>query len=363
LITGADGYVGGHVAARLLNGDDDRLLLAVRAADPAEFALKQQRLAHRLGRKAEGRVAYLAFDVRRDDDGFRDLDPLPVTRIVHAAAATRLNVDYDLARSVNVAGTARMLDWAHRCPVLQRFAFISTLYAAGRLRGAIAEEPLPDAGFVNNYEWSKWAAEQIVLDAATSLPVSVLRLPTLVADDDTGQVTQYNAFHNTLKLLFYGLLSLLPGDPSAPVPVATASFVSSAIVRLLDPVVPNGIFHVCHDSSDTTTLGRLIDTAFTAFEGDERFRRRGLVRPVYYDRGGFADLLENARLSRGTSLSESLDSVATFAEQLYLAKDFGNKALRAHWPAYAASDPAELTATTTKYLVATRWGRQLKEIA
>ena len=70
--------------------------------------------------------------------------------------------------------------------------------------------------------------------------MSVLRLPTIIADGDDGQVTQYNAFHNTLKLYFYGLLSLVPGDPSTPVSLATAAFTTAAITRLLDPAVADG---------------------------------------------------------------------------------------------------------------------------
>ena len=175
---------------------------------------------------------------------------------------------------------------------------LSTLYSAGQRSGEVAERQHSDAGFANHYEWSKWAAEQAVLSAA-DLPVSVLRLPTIIADGDDGQVTQYNAFHNTLKLYFYGLLSLVPGNPSTPVSLATASFTTSAIIRLLDPAVADGIYHVCPDPADTPTLGQLLTTAFAVFEQDSSFRRRQLLTPEYCDQESFDDLVAAASRFRG----------------------------------------------------------------
>jgi len=249
LITGADGYVGRRVAAALLEAGDDHLVLAVRAGDTAEFAAKRAALQRTLPSAAADRISFAAADLRRRG-ALDQVDRRAVTRIVHAAAVTRFNVEWDVARRVNVEGTTRLAAFAATCPNLQRLALLSTLYSAGRRSGEVAERQHADAGFANHYEWSKWAAEQTVL-SATDLPVSVLRLPTIIADGDDGQVTQHNAFHNTIKLYFYGLLSLVPGNPSTPVSLATAAFTTSAITRLLDPAVADGIYHICPDPADT----------------------------------------------------------------------------------------------------------------
>jgi nucleoside-diphosphate-sugar epimerase len=360
LITGADGYLGGHLAARVLAGNDEQIVLAVRAADTAEFRDKQARLARRLPPGVTERVSYACVDVRRPDP-FRDLDPEPVTQVVHAAAVTRLNVGYADALAVNVEGTSRAIEWARRCPRLQRFALISTLYASGRMQGMVGEGPLPDSGFVNHYEWSKWESERIVIQAAADIPVSILRVPTLIAEDDSGRVVQFNAFHNTLKLLFYGLLSFFPGTPATKLPVSTAAFVSAAMTRLLDASVPDGVHNVCPDS--TATLGELMDAAFTVFERDDRFRRRRMARPAYCDSDHFTNALLADRNERVGAVSTSLDSVAPFAEQLCIVKEFQTAGLRTHWPDYEAPDPVELAAAATSYLVETRWGRHLEETA
>jgi nucleoside-diphosphate-sugar epimerase len=362
LITGADGYLGRRVAAALLSAGDDRLVLALRAAGDGELADKRAQLERALPPAAaeRGRVSFVAADLTRDG-ALDQVDPRPVTRIVHAAAVTRFNVDRDLARRVNLAGTARLTAFAARCAGLRRLALLSTLYSAGVRVGDIAERRHDDAGFANHYEWSKWAAEETVL-AAGGLPASVLRLPTVIADGDDGQVCQYNAFHNTLKLYFYGLLSLLPGRPSTPLSLATAAFTTAAITRLADPAVPAGIYHVCPDPADTPRLDELITTAFGVFERDQRFRRRQVLRPAYCDQESFNDLVAAAsRFRGGGPIQESLASVAPFGNQLYLPKTFRNDALRAAWPGYRAPDPVALVAAVAERLVASRWGRQKEE--
>ena len=362
LITGADGYVGAHVAERVLADSDDRVVLAFRAANPAEFGDKQARLVARFGPDPTGRVSYASVDLRQTDP-FGGLDPQHVTRIVHAAAATQLNVSYADAQAVNVEGTARCLDWARQCPRLDRFALISTLYVAGRQRGNVTETPLRDAGFVNHYEWSKWECERIANDAALDLPIAILRVPTIIAEDSSGRVVQFNAFHNTLKLLFYGLLSQVPGDPDARVPVATASFVSAALGCLLGPDAPLGFYNVCPDPISTPTLQQLIDAAFDVFEQDDSFGRRRVARPAVCDSSHFATTLSSVAETQGGAVSVSLKSVAPFAEQLGLGKQFPNHNLRAEWLDYRAPDPVALARATTSYLVRTRWGRHLKETA
>ncbi len=356
LLTGADGYLGRRVAAALLEAGDDRLVLALRAADAAEFAAKREGLKRVLVPSDVGRVSFVAADLRCDG-ALEQVDRRAITRIVHAAAVTRFNVEREVARRVNVEGTARLAEFATGCDNLQRLALLSTLYSAGRRRGPVAEHRHHDAGFANHYEWSKWAAEEELL-TARDLPVSVLRLPTIVADGDTGNVVQYNAFHNTMKLYFYGLLSLVPGDPSTPLSLATAAFTTSAIACLVDPACADGIYHVCPDPAHTPTLDQLMTTAFAVFEHDEHFRRRQLLSPVYCDEDSFENLVAAASRFRGGPIQESLASIAPFGTQLYLSKTFRNDTLRASWPGYRAPDPVALVEAVCEHLVASRWGRK-----
>src|SRR5215510_6658944 len=129
LITGADGYIGRRVAAALLEAGDDRLILAVRARDATELADKRAALERMLPPPAIGRISFVAADLR-GDRALDQIDGRPVTRIVHAAAVTRFNVERDVARRVNIEGTVRLAAFAARCAKLRRLALLSTLYSA-----------------------------------------------------------------------------------------------------------------------------------------------------------------------------------------------------------------------------------------
>jgi nucleoside-diphosphate-sugar epimerase len=314
LLTGASGYVGGQLADTL-GGDVIPLV------------------------RTPGGAGDLCAP-----DAFAGIDPGQVTRIVHAAAVTRFNVDRETARRVNLEGTIRVAEFAERCPRLESLVYLSTLYAAGRRTGDIPEEALADPGFVNEYEWSKHAAETALLER--DLPVRIARLPTLIADDDAGgSVGQHNAFHSTLKLYYSGLLSLLPGDPGTPLTLASAGYAVRALLEATDPVT-----HACPAPGDTITLGELIDIAFNVFEKDENFRRRMLLRPLPCDLASFRDLAGAAAGMRGGPVSEALGSVAPFAEQLYLPKVF--QARRAH-----PVDTRRLVENVCATLVECRFGR------
>lgn len=357
LLTGADGYLGGNLARAILASSDQHLVLPVKGtAGDDGFADKCRRLDRELGPIGRGRVTIVPADLRRPD-ALADVDPRRVNHVVHSAAVTRFNVEYDEALAANVDGTARVADFAARCEHLQRLTIISTLYAAGRRRGDVPEERLDETTFVNHYEWSKWACEDYVLRTYGDLPCSVLRLPTIVAEDDTGLVIQQNAFHNTLKLYYYGLLSVVPGDRITPINIATAEFAVNGVMHLLDLAVPAGVYHVCPGPESVTGLGALLDTVFDLFDLSQDYRRRKLLRPVYCDEESFYDLVAASSTMRGGPIYQGLMSVAPFARQLFLPKDWRNDSLRAAWPGYKVPNPLDLVNSTVNWLVATRWGR------
>jgi len=355
LITGADGYVGRLLAARLLASGDE-LVLTVRAADAAELDAKRAFLRGVLP-AADGRVTVMPVDLR-DGEGLAAVNPRPVTRIVHSASVTRFNIDRDTARQVNVDGTARICEFARSCGRLERLLLLSTVYSTGRRTGRLDEAMYDDAaGFVNHYEWSKWEAERLALTGYRDvLPLSVLRLATVVADDEGGAVTQYNAFHHTLKLFFYGLLSVIPGDETTPIHVTSGEYSAAAAERVLDPDVPSGIYHAL--APHPPTLRELIDTAFAAFETDPTFRRRSMLRPLFCDIESFLDLVHVARASRSSLVLGALETVVPFADQLYLHKDVTSDRLLAEWPGHRVPDARALVTGTCEYLVATHWGRK-----
>lgn len=268
-------------------------------------------------------------------------------------------MDRDLAELVNVEGTRHALALARTCPSLESFSLIGTVYSSGLQVGRVAEEAHHDhAGFANAYEWSKWAAEQLVLREANDLPWRMLRVATVAADDDTGAVSHYIAFHETLKLCFYGLLALLPGCGDTPLYFVTRAFAIDAIARLSDPARAGGIYHVAHDRAASITLDQVLDIAFAEFEAVDDFKKKRILRPLLADEQSFALMVDGVTSFAGSLVTQALANVAPFARQLYVAKDLDNSRLRTALGDYQAPNAAQLVRDTCRQLVATRWGRR-----
>ncbi len=359
LVTGAGGYLGRRLGRRFLDRGDHEVVLTVRTE------AGRSALAHDLA-PASARAQIVVADLGAPDP-FTDVDERlrrRITHIVHAAAVTRFNVDRELARQVNVEGTGHVVTLARQCPHLVRLAHLSTVYATGLREGVILEEPDDGAaGFANAYEWSKGAAERCVVDQGDDLPWTVARVATVVADDESGRVTQHNAFHETLKLCFYGLLSLLPGRADTPLYFVTGDAVTDAVARLSDPAAPGGVYHVAPDRSATLTLEQVLDLAFTRFEQDEEFRHKRILRPLLADRESFELLVGGVSSFAGSLVHRALANVAPFARQMYVAKVLDNRRLGAALPQHRAPDPAALVTATVDHLVESRWGRRSEVVA
>lgn len=333
LITGAGGYIGRLVARRyaeaghevMAHGRSDGDLASV---DPFAAVTAQQRER--------------------------------ITHVVHSGAITRFDVEHEMAQAVNVGGTEKVLSFARSCPRLESLGLVSTVYSTGLRAGPIVEAAYDaEAGFANDYEWSKWAAEQRVKEVGDGLPWRILRVATVVADDASGTATQYNAFHETLKLWFHGLLPLVPGDTATRLYLVTGDFVADAIVNVMAADGAAGVYHLAHGAPDSLTLGQAMDVVSDAFESDEGFRRRRVLRPLLGDRETFDLLASGVNAFGGGLVRQSLQSVVPFARQLFVGKELDNRRLRqVLGESYSPPDPADLIRRTCESLVATSWGRR-----
>jgi len=327
LITGGGGYVGRRLAERL---GGEIVLWGHGGGTPGELT---------------------------DTEPFADVDPKSICRIIHSAAVTRFNVDPQTAQEVNVEGTRKLLQFAARCPALESIDFLSTVYAAGLRDGVIAEEPSDGAaGFANEYERSKWTAEEMLMHDFAAMPWRIERIATVIADDDSGRVTQQNAVHNTLKLLYYGLMSLIPGKPELPLYFVTAGFVVEAIAAVMANGPLRQIYHVCHTRPESITLGAFVDTVFATFEEDPKFRARRALKPLYSDAESFDLMVKQVANFSGGILGQAVGSVAPFARELFSVKEFRNDRLQSIAGALRAPDPVQLVVNVCHNLIETRFG-------
>jgi nucleoside-diphosphate-sugar epimerase len=356
LITGGYGYLGRRIARAILERTECAVFLWIRAKDHAEFKAKGQELCHELC-ETGGRLRLFWGDLRGAEP-FAEINAAEVRTILHTAAVTRFNVDRETAKLVNVEGTEKLLRLAARCPNLDQVILFSTVYASGLKTGTIKELIWNgEDGFSNYYEWSKWASEKCLYDQYADLPWKILRVATVIADSIEGAVTQQNAFHNTLKLIYYGLLSILPGKPETPLYFVTGDFVTRATCELMQHPGKGTIYHISHTKNESLTLGELIDLIFEIFEQEQDFKKRRILKPLYSDNESFKLLVDAVHQFSGGVVQQAVSSVAPFSQQLYLNKDVQNPNLRSILRNYSAPNPVELIRNTCRFLVQTRWGK------
>lgn len=170
-------------------------------------------------------------------------------------------------------------------------------------------------------------------------------------------MSQYNALHNTLKLFYYGLLSLVPGKPETPVYFVTGKFATDAVFNLMNDSRSKEIYHIAHSEKESLTLGELIDLAFETFDRDGDFQSRRILKPLYSDAESFDLLVDGISAFGGGIVNQAVSSVAPFGKQLFVRKQIQNHNLVSALANYRAPDARHLIRNTCEYLVRTKWGK------
>jgi long-chain acyl-CoA synthetase len=310
LVTGATGFLGMELIARLLENGDRRVWVLVRASDEdGARARMRATLSSLVGDpdSLEDRIVPVAGDLclpglgiaprRRHELAER------VDEVIHSAASVSFSLPLDQARAVNVGGTQRVLDLAgeiQRCGGLRRLAHVSTAYVAGTHRGVFGEAGLDHAqDFHNTYERSKWEAERMVREHAECLPIQVFRPSIVVGHELTGWTSSFNVIYTPLRAFASGVLPVVPARRSAPVDIVPVSYVARAILGLAD--AGSGTTFQLAAGPQASTVGELIDRA--AHHLDRRPARavppglyRRALRPLLARR---ADPAQRRWLERG----------------------------------------------------------------
>jgi long-chain acyl-CoA synthetase len=296
LLTGATGFVGTEVLARLLRDGDEPIDALVRARDPAEARRRLGAVLDSIAATADQRARVRARAGGLTEPGLglarADAGALvdEVSQIVHCAASVSFGLDLDQARAVNLEGTRRMLALAERVAHrggLERFVHVSTAYVAGRHRGRFGEADLwVGQEFRNSYEQSKAEAEQLVRERAALFPSVVVRPSIVMGDSTTGWTPVFNVLYWPLRAYSRGLLTQVPATPDARVDVVPVDYVADTIVHVLR-ARPNvcGVLHATA-GEDAVTVERLTELAAATLG-------RKPPRLAAHD-GGLADRSEQA---------------------------------------------------------------------
>jgi len=320
LLTGATGTVGRSLVPILAERDDvEKVYLLLRKpADTPDF-----------DRPGSNRMMPASGDISAGgqlglDAPWSEEIAEHVTVIIHGAADTGFSAPLAELRAVNVEGTKNILTFAAHCPRLRAIACLSTVHVAGKRTGLIEEEFMEhSAGFVNGYEQSKYEAELLLREKMKDLPISVLRLSTVLGDSGTGQVAKLAAIHQGLRLYYHSLAPMIPGSPSSPVDLIASDYAAAAIAHLAIAQFSAGrVFHLCggRDVLSLDELLRLTHDAFTRYRPS--WRKRSIAMPTIVALPTFELFARSVQAVGDNLLRHSVDVIACFAPQLAYPKSF-----------------------------------------
>jgi len=272
-LTGATGFVGQEVLARYLERGERPITCLVRADSDAAARERLDGVLDGLvlggATRFSDRIEAVAGELTLPDLGLsgatRARLAQEVSTIIHCAASVTFDLPIDEARSINVGGTARMLEFARQVSeqgALVRYAQVSTAYVAGTHSGHFSEEDLDvGQGFRNSYEQSKFESEQLVRANGEGVPWIILRPSIVVGDRHTGWTASFNVMYWPLRMLSTGMFKVVPAMPESPVDIVSIDYVADAIHELCeDPSSVAQTFHLTA-GADVTTFGEILSMA------------------------------------------------------------------------------------------------------
>ena len=250
-VTGATGFIGRFLIARLLRRDDARVFALVRPG--SEYKLDG--LRRRLNVSADQLIPIRGeLTARHLGVSKRDRDDLKgqVDHFFHLGAIYDLGMDEDTQRRTNVEGTRQALVLAGELEA-GCFHHVSSIAAAGLYEGTFTEDmfeeagPLPDA-----YLHSKHESERLVREQQ-DLPVRIYRPSMVVGDSRTGEMDKVDGPYYFFKLL-QRLHDFIPpwipllGIEGGNFNVVPVDFVADAIDHIAHlPDRDNQTFHLTHE--------------------------------------------------------------------------------------------------------------------
>ena len=250
-VTGATGFIGRFMVARLLRRENARVFALVRPG--SEYKLDG--LRRRLGAQPDQLVA-IKGDLTRKLLGVskRDRDDLrgQVDHFFHLGAIYDLAMDEASQKKTNIEGTRAAVKLAAELGA-GNFHHVSSIAAAGLYEGTFREDmfdeagPLPDA-----YLYSKHESERIVREEC-KLPTRIYRPSMVVGDSRTGEMDKVDGPYYFFKLL-QRLHDFIPpwipllGIEGGNFNVVPVDFVADAIDHIAHlPDRDGQTFHLTHD--------------------------------------------------------------------------------------------------------------------
>ena len=253
LLTGVTGFIGSHLASRLLQGGNHVSVIA-RGAQGVPAHERVKSALRNAGATRLDNLEVLEGDIARPGMGLSGRATKQLEDSIDevwnsAASLSFLESDRDEIFAMNIGGTRNILELTQNT-VGQRLHHISTAYICGdRTDAAMEHEIYAGQQFKNPYETSKCVAETLIAVAHRRglVSASVYRPSVVVGHSETGNVTHFHGVYAFIRAIDglvrrlrsrdarSGRIELplrLAGDPCATLNLVPIDYVVDAIVEL-----------------------------------------------------------------------------------------------------------------------------------
>jgi 5-hydroxydodecatetraenal polyketide synthase CpkC len=256
LLTGATGFVGGHLLQELLRETEYDILCLVRAESPTHGKARIARNAAKLGLPvfANSRVQVVVGDLNERRFGLTGKSFTALAKLVvvvyHCAARVDLSLSYAALRQANVSGTKHVLELASlRTKSAMWVHYISTygVFSQSETRTVLEDMPLHSPMVLpNGYSKTKWVGEQVVSIAQKrGIPICVFRLGQMTGSLFKGVQNLDDIFSRMWK----GCLQLHCWPQLHHLEVTPVDYASSAIAKLSKSPRNGAVFHLVNPST------------------------------------------------------------------------------------------------------------------
>jgi NAD(P)-dependent dehydrogenase (short-subunit alcohol dehydrogenase family) len=263
LVTGATGFIGRHLVARLLDRDDDVYVLVRQGSVDKLAALHEKWPAG-----SEDRVHPVIGDLARprlgvSDDDVARLKDAGITHFFHLAAIYDMTVDDDRNRIANVEGTRHAVELANALEA-GTFHHASSIAVAGGYRGLFREDMFDEGQKLEHaYHRTKFESEKIAR-SQTRMPWRVYRPAIVVGNSKTGEMDKIDGpyyFFTAIKMLRHYLPGWFPliGPELGYTNLVPVDFVADAMDHIAHrPGLDGQAFHLTNPRSQRS--GEVLNT-------------------------------------------------------------------------------------------------------
>ncbi len=199
LVTGATGFIGGHLVRELLANRTGPIHVLVR-----EESLDRLDERIRAWGTTKRRIKPVVGDLTKPRLGLKkaDLDALKgnVDHVFHLAAIYDMTASEEEQRAANVDGTRHVVQF---CNAIRagRLHHVSSIAAAGTYRGTFTEDMFSEAtGLDHPYFATKHESEGVVRTEC-KVPWRVYRPSIVVGHSETGEIDKVDGIYYSFKLL------------------------------------------------------------------------------------------------------------------------------------------------------------------